>query len=100
MAYDIYSNNCGYCAHKQDIATCFATCKQCKNQSCFEPEHVCASCVHNCRETHGDIVACNICRIAANGDEEFPDNYEHIPMPSITFSEACKLMCAARKEAA
>ena len=101
MAYDIYSRNCGYCAHKSDTETCFTTCKQCKDQNRFEPEHVCASCVHNGCMTHADVMACNCCCIGDKEDNPWlPDNYEHAPMPRITFSEACKLMCAARKEAA
>lgn len=96
--YDIYSHNCGYCTHKCDTETCFAMCKQCKNQDHFEPEHVCESCVHHGKEEHGDVVACNICRVALK-DSVYPDNYEHIPLRKITFSEACKLMGIARHAA-
>ena len=89
--YDVNSHNCGYCLHKNDTDICFAYCKRCTSQSCFSPEHVCESCVHNGGTDHADVVACNICRVALK-DLAYPDNYEHVPSRRISFSEACKLM--------
>lgn len=67
--------NCGYCVHKHDTATNFAACKSCTNQSSFEAEHACDTCIFSYLETDGAVTACNICR-RCNHDETMPDNWE------------------------